>query len=154
MGRTDLLHKIRNAICIMYALAAIPLCQGCASFSSFEKGQLLSALTALGTGYIGYKASEGKKHQDLIAGASAVGGYAAAEIIRANVKDGAREEFNAGYSLGAGDTVKRQYWIIQNRQKEDESKSATETKYYEFPGADEKDGISCAPHKVVIRTEE
>jgi len=119
-----------------------------------EKGQLLSVLTALGTGYIGYKASEGKKHQDLIAGASAVGGYTAAELIRADMKGEAREEFSAGYSLGAGDAVKTQYWIIQNRQKEDESKSGAETKYYEFPGAEEKDGIGYAPHKVIIRIEE
>ncbi|HCE46778.1 MAG TPA: hypothetical protein DET40_24790 [Lentisphaeria bacterium] len=135
-------------------LTMVISCSGCASFSGFEKGQLLSVLTALGTGYIGYKATEGQKHQDLIAGASAVGGYTAAEIIRANIKDESREEFRAGYDLGAGDTVKTQYWIIQNRQREDESRLQADSRYYEFPGTEEKDGVNYAPHKVVIRTEE
>ena len=145
---------MRKSIIYFLLFPMVVSCSGCASFSSFEKGQLLSVLTALGAGYIGYKASEGNEHQDLIAGASAVGGYTAAEIIRANVNDEIRKEFRAGYELGAGDTVKTQYWIIQNRQKEDDSQEQRDIRYYEFPGAVEKDGISYAPHKVIIRTEE
>ncbi|MFZ2654531.1 MAG: hypothetical protein WAX69_06405 [Victivallales bacterium] len=145
---------MRKPIICFLLFQIVVSCSGCASFSGFEKGQMLSVLTALGTGYIGYKATEGQKHQDLIAGASAVGGYTAAEIIRANVKGEIKEEFRAGYDLGAGDTVKTQYWIIQNRQKEDESQLQADTRYYEFPGAEEKDGVKYAPHKVVIRTEE
>lgn len=145
---------MKNPIIYFLLLPVIVSCSGCGSFSAFEKDQMLSVLSALGTGYIGYKASDGNKHQDLIAGASAVGGYTVAEIIRANVKGEIKEEFRAGYDLGAGDTVKSQYWIIQNRQKEDDSQPRADVRYYEFPGAEEKDGVNYAPHKVVIRTEE
>ena len=34
-----------------------------------------------------------------------------------------RKEFQKGYERGAGDTVKRQYWIQQNMQKAGQSKS-------------------------------
>ena len=35
-----------------------------------------------------------------------------------------RKEFQKGYDAGAATTVKRQYWILQNMQKADETKSA------------------------------
>jgi hypothetical protein len=34
-----------------------------------------------------------------------------------------RSQFQKGYDSGAGNTVKRQYWILQNMQKADETKS-------------------------------
>jgi len=33
-----------------------------------------------------------------------------------------RSPFQKGYELGASDTVKRQYWILQDMQKRDEKK--------------------------------
>jgi hypothetical protein len=33
------------------------------------------------------------------------------------VKVGQRKQFQQGYDQGASDTVKRQYWILQNLQK-------------------------------------
>lgn len=35
-----------------------------------------------------------------------------------------RSQFQKGYDAGAATTVKRQYWILQNMQKADETKSA------------------------------
>ena len=35
-----------------------------------------------------------------------------------------RKEFQKGYDAGAATTVKRQYWILQNMQKADETKAA------------------------------
>jgi hypothetical protein len=35
-----------------------------------------------------------------------------------------RREFQKGYERGAGDTVKRQYWIQQNMQKAGQSKAS------------------------------
>ena len=40
-----------------------------------------------------------------------------------------RKEFQKGYERGAADTVKRQYWILQNLQKEE---SAHRLTYYRF----------------------
>ena len=34
-----------------------------------------------------------------------------------------QKEFERGYARGSGDTVKRQYWIQQNMQKAEQSKS-------------------------------
>jgi len=35
-----------------------------------------------------------------------------------------RSQFQKGYERGASDTVKRQYWILQNMQKADEGRQA------------------------------
>ena len=35
-----------------------------------------------------------------------------------------RKEFQKGYERGAGDTVKRQYWIQQNMHKAEQSKAS------------------------------
>ncbi|MFZ2658325.1 MAG: hypothetical protein WAX69_25555 [Victivallales bacterium] len=136
---------------------------GCSSFKSFEKGQLLSMLAGTGTGYIGYKVAEDQKkdswlykNKEIVAGLSGVGGYAVSELVRANVDESFREEFRTGYELGANDTAREQYWIIQNRQKEDESFKTmnVKTRYYEFPGTAQKNDINYVPQDVIMRTEE
>ncbi len=136
---------------------------GCSTLRSFGKGQLLSMLAGTGTGYIGYKVAEDQKkdswiykNKEMVAGLSGIGGYAFSELIRANVDESLREEFRTGYELGANDAAKEQYWIIQNRQKEDDASRTQDvrTRYYEFPGATQKNDINYVPHDVIMRTEE
>ncbi|HBC86494.1 MAG TPA: hypothetical protein DCZ94_06025 [Lentisphaeria bacterium] len=147
---------------LLFSTVLFFLC-GCSSLKSFEKGQLLSMLAGTGTGYIGYKVAEDQKkdswiykNKEIVAGLSGVGGYAVSELIRANVDESFREEFRTGYELGANDTAREQYWIIQSRQKEDESckQQNVRTRYYEFPGTALKDNINYVPHDVIMRTEE
>ena len=50
------------------------------------------------------------------AGGAAIGGIGTILAIN-SVKAGQRKQYQQGYDLGASDTVKRQYWILQNLQK-------------------------------------
>ena len=44
-----------------------------------------------------------------------------------------RKEFQKGYERGAADTVKRQYWILQNMQKQEVSSSSPRLSVYRLP---------------------
>ncbi len=55
------------------------------------------------------------------AGGAAVGGLMSGMAIKA-VKSGRYAAFQEGYQNGASDTAKRQYWILQNLQKEPSNK--------------------------------
>jgi hypothetical protein len=58
----------------------------------------------------------------------------------------ARKEFQKGYERGAADTVKRQYWILQNLQK-GKQEPAYRLTYYRFTVPSD----SSAPVKTVAR---
>ena len=50
------------------------------------------------------------------AAGAAIGGIGTALALN-SVKQGRKAEYAKGYDHGASDTVKRQYWILQNQQK-------------------------------------
>jgi|GEM_PF-6229590 hypothetical protein len=52
-----------------------------------------------------------------VAGGAAAGGLISGMMIK-SVKSGRYAVFQEGYQQGASDTAKRQYWILQNLQKE------------------------------------
>ena len=60
-------------------------------------------------------------------------------------------EIEKAYDLGMGDTVKRQYWIIQNQQQETES-SNYKTKYYKIKSPTDVSGVKFVPHTITVRT--
>ncbi|MCF7889340.1 MAG: hypothetical protein K9L78_04380 [Victivallales bacterium] len=61
-------------------------------------------------------------------------------------------EVKEAYNLGAGDTVKRQYWIIQNRQKDSSKKSNYKVNYYKLNSPTDVDGVKFVPHTITVRT--
>ena len=60
-------------------------------------------------------------------------------------------EIKKAYDLGMGDTVKRQYWIIQNQQKETDSPNY-KTKYYKIKSPTDVNGVKFVPHTITVRT--
>lgn len=52
-----------------------------------------------------------------VAGGAAAGGLISGMVMK-SVKSGRYAAFQEGYHQGASDTAKRQYWILQNLQKE------------------------------------
>ena len=62
-----------------------------------------------------------------------------------------RSDYQKGYDAGAGDIVKDQYWIIQNRQKEIK-KSEYKVRYYQFDAPENVDGVNYVPHKITVRS--
>ncbi|PWU07031.1 MAG: hypothetical protein C5B47_06740 [Verrucomicrobia bacterium] len=56
------------------------------------------------------------------AGGAALGGLLGGIAIK-SVKSGRYAAFREGYQHGASDTAKRQYWILQNLQKEQKNRS-------------------------------
>jgi hypothetical protein len=60
----------------------------------------------------------------------------------------ARKEFQKGYERGAADTVKRQYWILQNLQKEEPARRLT---YYRFTiPPDPNAAVKTVPREIAI----
>ncbi|MGC1479289.1 MAG: hypothetical protein WA771_02195 [Chthoniobacterales bacterium] len=63
-----------------------------------------------------------------------------------------RKEFQKGYERGASDTVKRQYWILQNMQKRDEvGDSAPRLAVYRLPVEPDPDAtVKRVPYEISI----
>jgi hypothetical protein len=90
-----------------------------------------SAAGAAAGGIIGSKASNNPAAPIIgAAGGAAIGGIGTILAIN-SVKAGQRKQFQEGYDHGASDTVKRQYWILQNLQK-GKQEPAYRLTYYRF----------------------
>ena len=61
------------------------------------------------------------------------------------------KEFGRGYACGSGDTVKRQYWIQQNMQKAEQSKSPYRLTLYHILVAPDPDAkVKTVPYEIAI----
>ncbi len=60
-------------------------------------------------------------------------------------------DIKKAYDLGMGDTVKRQYWIIQNQQKETDTSNYS-VKYYKIKSPTNVNGVKFVPHSITVRT--
>lgn len=64
-----------------------------------------------------------------------------------------RSQFQKGYDRGAGDTVKRQYWILQDMQKRQEPspRRTPRLSYYRLPVApDPQAPVQTVPYEIAI----
>lgn len=63
-----------------------------------------------------------------------------------------RKEFQKGYERGAADTVKRQYWILQNMQKRDaDTDSPRRLSLYRVPvEPDPRATVQKVPYEITI----
>jgi hypothetical protein len=101
-----------------------------------------SAAGAAAGGLVGQNVS-GSPAAPIIGAASgaAIGGIGTILAIN-SAKAGQRKQFQQGYDQGASDTVKRQYWVLQNLQKEKEDPAYRLT-YYRFTIPPDPDGSQC-----------
>jgi hypothetical protein len=109
-----------------------------------------SAAGAAAGGLVGQNVS-GSPAAPIIGAASgaAIGGIGTILAIN-SAKAGQRKQFQQGYDQGASDTVKRQYWILQNLQKE-KQEPAYRLTYYRFTIPPDPDAsIRTVPHHVTI----
>ena len=61
-----------------------------------------------------------------------------------------RSQFQKGYERGASDTVKRQYWILQDMQKRDESKKPRVSLYRMPVAPDPNATVKTVPYEITI----
>jgi len=61
-----------------------------------------------------------------------------------------RSQFQKGYERGASDTVKRQYWILQDMQKRDEPKKPRVSLYRMPVAPDPKAEVKTVPYEITI----
>jgi len=63
-----------------------------------------------------------------------------------------RSQFQKGYERGASDTVKRQYWILQNMQKADEGRQAKpRLALYRMPvEPDPNAAVKSVPYEITV----
>jgi hypothetical protein len=109
-----------------------------------------SAAGAAAGGLIGSKASNNPAAPIIgAAGGAAIGGIGTILAIN-SVKAGQRKQYQQGYDLGASDTVKRQYWILQNLQK-GKPRPAYRLTYYRFTiPPNPKASVKTVPRDVAI----
>lgn len=74
---------------------------------------------------LGYAFSGGKRLPTLIGAASGVGG---SKLVQAQVRKKLKESYEQGYNEAMSQSVKQQYWIIQNRQKEQQIRTSNNEK--------------------------
>lgn len=126
------------------------------SCQTLDSGKALTAAGAAGAGALAWKLTEGKSSGERLAwtAASTVGAYALGEHVRSKISESEKERFKEGYEAGLGDAARKQYEIIQNRQKEDRPGHRARYFIYEFPGVTQRDGVNFAPHTVKLRVME
>lgn len=62
-----------------------------------------------------------------------------------------RSQFKKGYERGASDTVKRQYWILQDLQKRSDSKPERRVSLYRMPVLpDPNASVKTVPYEITI----
>ncbi len=62
-----------------------------------------------------------------------------------------RSQFQKGYERGASDTVKRQYWILQDMQKRSETKPERRVSLYRIPiTPDPSATVKTVPYEITI----
>lgn len=93
-----------------------------------------AAVGAGAGGVIGQKSSHNPIAPVLgAAGGAVIGGLGTALMLH-SAEQGRKKEFQRGYDLGASDTVKRQYWVLQDLQKRGEqTRPPYRLNYYQFP---------------------
>ncbi len=140
----------------MKKLAFIIIIMITASCQSYDNGHGLAGLAGLGSGALAWNLSEGKSSGERLAwtGAAALGTFAFGEYVRSQVIASEQKQYALGYQMGQADASKRQYEIIQNRQKEDSPARKRRFTIYEFPGVPERKGVNFAPHTIKLRVEE
>ena len=62
-----------------------------------------------------------------------------------------RSQFERGYDAGAGDAVKRQYWILQNLQRAEAAADAPRLRVYRLPVEPSPNAaVKTVPYKVAV----
>jgi len=62
-----------------------------------------------------------------------------------------RSQFKKGYERGASDTVKRQYWILQDMQKRSEPKPERRVSLYRIPVLpDPNASVKTVPYEITV----
>ncbi len=62
-----------------------------------------------------------------------------------------RSQFQKGYERGASDTVKRQYWILQDMQKREEAKPERRLSLYRMPVAPDPNAtVKTVPYEITM----
>ena len=145
--------KMRNKK--MFFLLSVVILTGCKSLQNFETSMLIPPAISVLAGATAYKFTEDESSDTQAAwtAGAAAAGLVASEAVRRYVKDEYREKFKDGYDLGRSDAVKQQYWMMQNRQKED-TDFKRHVKYYKFPGVTVRDGVNYTKHDITVRMEE
>ena len=128
----------------------------CASCQNYDNGHGLSALGAAGAGALAWKMTEGKSASERLGwtAASTLGTFAFGQYVRGKVIESEKKQYELGYQMGMTDASKRQYEIIQNRQKEDSPAKRARFSIYEFPGVENRNGVNFAHHSVKLRVME
>ena len=144
--RTASRKRIFGAIASVACCALLPACS--MTDALYTAGG--SAVGAAAGAFVGSKASSNPAAPVIgAASGAAIGGIGTILAIN-SAKDGQRKQFQQGYDQGASDTVKRQYWILQNLQK-GKQEPAYRLTYYPFTiPPDPSAAVRTVPRNIAI----
>ncbi len=111
-----------KTIFVSITLLTAAILSGCASGNGARNANLIGG-SAIGAA-LGHNASDGDAAWTI--GGAAIGALAATGA-NAMAERNEQRAYRSGYEAALNQSVKQQYWIIQNRQKKDTSKQGTET---------------------------
>ena len=139
---------MKTCIALLSTLVICPLFSGCGTLREPTTDVLL---TGAG-GAIGYEAS-GKKIGGAAIGAGA--GYIASKITNAQTAAALNDAEQRGYDRAMNQSVKQQYWIIQNQQRRENSTTQSDARYVTvtLPETVLPDGTILKPTTATFRTQ-
>lgn len=119
---------------------------GCSSLQRGSVVALGSAAGAAGTYALTRHSSPGAAAAYTVAGAA--GGALLTTIGLGKDKKAEQEGYQAGYQQSQSDSIKREYWLRQERERGSGNGSLS---YYSLPAPDDAtDGVKRVPHNMVI----
>ncbi len=110
-----------KTIIVSVSLLTAAILSGCASGNAARKANVIGG-SAIGAA-LGHNASDGDAAWTI--GGAAIGALTAAGT-NGMAERNERQAYRSGYEAALNQSVKQQYWIIQNRQKEDTSNQGTD----------------------------
>lgn len=103
-------------------------------------------------GLIGLKASRNPIAPVIGAASGAVVGGLGTALALNSAEQGRKKEFQRGYELGTSDAVKRQYWILQELQKQEQQVTTPyRLRHYQIPmKPDSNAPVKTTPYDITI----
>jgi len=140
--------RIVRIVAACGCLAALPACS--TTDALYTVGG--AAAGAGAGGWIGQKSSSNPVAPVVGAASGAVVGGLGTALALNSAEQGRKKEFQRGYELGASDTVKRQYWILQDLQKQEQRATAPyRLRQYQIPvKPDPKAPVKTTPYDITI----
>lgn len=141
----------KRFIHLVAVCGCVAVISGCSTTDAFYTVGGAAAGAGAG-GLIGQQASRNPLAPVIGAASGAVVGGLGTALVLNSAEQGRKKEFQRGYELGTSDAVKRQYWILQELQKqEQQTRTPYRLRHYRVPVKPDPNAlIKTTPYDITI----